>query len=369
MSVKIAIQRDEMVHPNGERQSFSNRWVELAQARNIEPVPVDVYSPDIIARISACDAFMWRYPSSARARSYGKRLTYAIEAGLGMPVFPSLQSSWYYEDKPGQHYFFETAGIPSANTQVFWIRQQAERFCDRTTYAFVLKLAGGHQSSNVRLVQNRHEAMFYVDELFNHGVMSLGYRPASRARLLLRRLRAAAALIKGHNPYGSTTDAELQYGYFYAQEFLPDNGFEVSVIVIGKRAFAVRRFAHPGDFRTRGSTGRMDWDPRAIGEDAIRLAYEVARKLGAQTMAVDILHRAGKPVVIEMTVNYAGWVVRECPGHWILDGEPQSGELTWLDSPMRAEDAVFDDFLSEIRCSAPSRSRTVGSKDWARAVS
>jgi hypothetical protein len=101
----------------------------------------------------------------------------------------------------------------------------------------------------------------------------------------------------------------------------------------------------------------MDWDPKAIDENAIRLAYRVARKLGAQTVAVDILRRGFEPVVNELTVNYASWVVEECPGHWILDGEPESGGLTWVSGSMRAEDAIFDDFLGEIRGSTRPRSQ------------
>ena len=356
MSLRIAIQPDEIIHPNGERQSFSDRWIELARAHHIEVAPVDVFSRNAITRISTCDAFMWRCPSSAYPRVFARRLMYAVEYGLGIPVFPSLSSSWYYEDKLAQRYFFEAAGIPSADTEIFWTRQDAEHFCGSTTYPCVLKLAGGHQSANVRLVRNRQEAMFYVDELFSHGIVSMGYPPASRTRLLLRRLRAAAKVINGRNPYASTTGAELQFGYFYAQEFLPENAFEVSAIIVGNRAFAVRRFACPGDFRTRGSTGRMDWNPQAIGEDAIRLAYKVARELGAQTTAVDILHRGSKPVVVELTVNYASWVVLKCPGHWVLQGNPEAGAIEWVDSPMRAEDAIFDDFLVEIRQSTRSAS-------------
>lgn len=214
-------------------------------------------------------------------------------------------------------------------------------------YPFVLKLAAGQQSSNVRLVRTRNEALFYVDELFGHGVVSLAYQPASQSRLMLRRFRAAAEIIKGHNPYGSTSASELQHGYFYAQEFIPDNRFEISVIVIGNRAFACRRFVLPGDFRTRGSTGRIDWTPEAIGEDAIRLAFLVARKLHAQTVAVDVLRRGTEPVVVELTVNYASWVVRACPGHWLLEGEPESGTLAWVNGSVRAADVILEDFLDE----------------------
>ncbi len=349
MSLRIAIQPDQVVHPNGRQQSFSDRWTVLARARNIEVVPVDVFSGDALACISDCDAFMWRCPSSPPVRGYAKRLLYALEAGAGIPVFPSLKSSWYFEDKLAQCYFFSAAGIPCAKTDVFWTREAAQQFCDSATYPFVLKLAGGHQSANVRLVRNRHEAEFYVEELFDHGIASLGYRPASRLRLLLRRLRAAAQTLEGRNPYVSGTDTELHYGYFYAQEFLPGNEYEVSIIVVGNRAFAVRRFIQPGDFRTRGSSGRMDWSPESIGEDAVRLAFRTARKLGAQSVAIDILRRANEPVVMELTFNYASWVVRACPGHWVLDGAPKSGRLKWVEGEVRAADATFNDFLAEVR--------------------
>src|SRR5699024_4676243 len=115
------------------------------------------------------------------------------------------------------------------------------------------------------------EAQFYIEQLFNPGVRGLGYQPAMLPRRLLRRARIAANIVRGENPSGPhspTFDAELQYGYFYAQEFLPGNDYEISAIVIGHRVFACRRFVRAGDFRTGGSTGKMDWDPKAIGEDA-----------------------------------------------------------------------------------------------------
>ncbi|HET7561638.1 MAG TPA: hypothetical protein VFJ87_04580 [Rhodanobacteraceae bacterium] len=348
MSLRIAIQPDAVEHPNGDHQSFSRRWFELAPSLGIEALPVDVFASDCVSQIAKCDAFMWRCPSSAYPRVYSRRLLYALEAGLGIPVFPSNRSTWFYDDKPGQSGFLEAANIPHAITWVFWERQRAEQFCNHANYPFVLKLAGGHQSSNVRLLRTRAEALFYVDELFGHGVVSLGYRPASRPYRLLRRLRAAAEIMKGRNPYGSTPESELQHGYFYAQEFLAHNEFEISVIVIGRRAFACRRFVSPGDFRTHGSDGRIDWSPQAIDTDIVRLAFRVARKLRAQTVAVDILRRGAEPVVIELTVNYAAWVVAACPGHWLLEGEPGDGKLAWAEGSKRAADAILEDFLAEI---------------------
>lgn len=348
MKLKIAIQPDEVIQHNGEKQSFSKRWSAMARQQGITTVPVDVFAPDAIDRISECDAFMWRCDPSSHPRLYAKRLLYAVEKGLNMPVFPSLKSWWHFEDKIGQYYFLSAAGIPTPKTHISWTRRQAETFCDSADYPFVLKLSAGYQGSNVRLVHDRNEARFHVDAMFGHGVTGLGYLPASRPRMLMRRLHAAAEVAMGHNPYGPTPQAELEHGYFFAQDFLPDNDFDVRVTIIGKRAFAFRRLNRPGDFRASGS-GRIDWDPTRIDEATIRFACRVAHQLDAQTVALDILRRGSELVVIELTLAYASWAVRDCPGHWRLKGTPEAGELEWEDGRMHPEDAIFNDFMAQVR--------------------
>lgn len=348
MTMKIAIQPDEVVHHNGERQSYSDRWFALARDMEVEAVAVDVFSNDVIKEISTCDAFMWRCDPSAYMRLYSSRLMSGIEEGAGMPVFPSLATRWHFEDKIAQYYFLAASGIPTPATTVSWTREHAIKFCTGATYPFVLKLATGYQGSNVRLIRNIDDALFYVDEMFSHGAISLGYRPASWPRRQVRRVRAALELMRGRNPYGPSPEADLQYGYFLAQQFLPANDFDVRVTIIGDRAFAFRRFNRPGDFRASGS-GRIDWDPSQIGEDALRLAYRVSHQMNAQTVAVDILRRNGEPVIVELTLAYASWAVRDCPGHWVLRGEPASGTLEWVAGSLEPADAIFTDFVAQRR--------------------
>lgn len=347
--MKIAIQPDKVIHPNGEHQSFSERWIELAQSRDIDVVTVDAYARDAISRIASCDAFMWRCTGSAHQRLYAKRLLYAVEAGLGLPVYPARTDSWYFEDKIAQHYYFAAIGIPMPATEIFWSREQATHFCETAKYPFVVKLAGGLQASNVRLVRSRDEALFYVEQLFGSGVVSLGYSPASRARRLLRRMRNASEIARGRYPNSPTVEAEIHHGYLYVQEFLPGNDYDIRVTVIGNRAFVFRMFNRPDDFRASLLDGSIDWDPRKVDKDAIQLAWRTARRLGAQTVAADIIRRDSQPVLVELTLNFASWPVRDCPGHWVLNGEPDAGEMTWAEGRMEPADAIFEDFLVHIR--------------------
>lgn len=346
--MKIAIQPDQVIHRNGEHQSFSERWTELAQDIGVTPVPVDVFAKDVVTQIAKCDAFMWRCPPSAHPRQYAKRLLPALEQGLGIPVFPTWKTSWHFEDKIGQHYLLAAASISQPTTYVCWTAKDAEAFCDVASYPFVVKLTSGYQSKNVRLIHNRKDAQFYIDHLFGPGLTGLGYDPAGNLRKMLRRFRAATQIAKGRYTNSPSAEIEPQHGYFIAQEFLPRNAFDTRVTVIGNRAFAFRRFNRDDDFRASGS-GRNDWNADKIDESAIRLAFQTSKQINAQTVAVDLLRKTGRYVVVELTLSYASWAVRNCPGHWTLEGEPASGPLHWHAGSLRPEDAIFEDFIKLCR--------------------
>src|SRR3546814_15026711 len=97
--MRIAVQPDLVVHPNGERQSFSERWTELAAAERIEATAVDVHANDAMARIAECDGFMWRSSTAAQSRRVAKRLLPAVEQGMGIPVYPSWKTPWRSEER------------------------------------------------------------------------------------------------------------------------------------------------------------------------------------------------------------------------------------------------------------------------------
>src|SRR5690606_32059203 len=136
-------------------------------------------------------------------------------------------------------------------------------------------------------------------------------------REMRRRLTGAARLaLRGTPPVlGERTD--LQKGYLLVQEVLDENAVDTRITVIGDRAFGFRRFNRPDDFRASGS-GRIDWDQAPIAEDGVRLAFQVARTLGTQSVAVDVLRRGGQPVINEISYYYEGWAIADCPGHWKL---------------------------------------------------
>jgi glutathione synthase/RimK-type ligase-like ATP-grasp enzyme len=348
MATRIAIHRDGVVHKNGEVQSYSDCWLEIASRSGVDVKIVDAFEPDFFDQLQGCDGFMWRFGYRPLPRLFAKRLLPAVEHGLGIPVFPSWKTAWHFEDKVGEHYLLQAAQIPTPRTWVFWHVEAALDFCEKATYPLVLKLAIGFQSSNVLLLKTPEEATFWVRRLFGPGTNSLARTSRSRDRSALQRAGDAVRDLSGHPATAQYKKAELQQGYFFVQEFLSGNEFDTRVTVIGNRAFAFRRFNRTNDFRASGS-GKINWDPGAIDLETVRLAFHIARKLGTQSLAVDALRRVDERVIVEISYTYASWAVRDCPGHWVLSGNPQKGTLTWVAGGLAPEDAIFEDFVALIR--------------------
>jgi ribosomal protein S6--L-glutamate ligase len=91
----------------------------------------------------------------------------------------------------------------------------------------------------------------------------------------------------------------------YLQKFVPHDGFDIRVLLVGKKALAMRR-SNPVDWRTnisRGATAEAV-EPR---EEWVELARRAAEAVGASVAGVDLLPaRDGRLYVIEVNA-VPGW--------------------------------------------------------------
>lgn len=92
----------------------------------------------------------------------------------------------------------------------------------------------------------------------------------------------------------------------YLQEYLPHDGWDVRVLVVGGDLVAIRRRAAPGEWRTNLSCGGRA-EPFRLPADWGDLARRAAVVLGAEVAGVDLLPTAdGRLVVLELN-GVPGW--------------------------------------------------------------
>lgn len=94
-------------------------------------------------------------------------------------------------------------------------------------------------------------------------------------------------------------------GVLYVQQFIPHGGFDVRVLVVGRKMFAMRR-SNPTDWRTnisRGATAELI----EITAEMADLSRRAADALGAPIAGVDLLQsRDGRMYVLEVNA-VPGW--------------------------------------------------------------
>ena len=338
----VAICPDDYTDPKiGKCDASSPRWAELLQGAGHKIKWVDVRKPDILEQIKGCDGFMWRHIHSFQDRQIARRLLPVIENELGLEVYPNQATCWHYDDKISQYYLLSAAGVPIPKTFVCFDYEQAMEWVRTANFPLVLKLWTGASSENVVLVRSLSEAEVWIKRLFGDGLEHMK-RPYifQRGKFYWRLYYSARILLKGNYP---PVPWELHKNYVLFQEFLPDNQFDTRITVIGNRAFGLRRFNRPNDFRASGS-GRLDADQTKIDLESVRLAFWAARGLGTQSLAFDILRRGKELVISEISYTYVSWAVHNCPGHWELEED----ELAWKAGQMWPEEAQIQDFVKRF---------------------
>lgn len=349
MSFLVAIQSDNYTNPSAPEKydASSPLWAEFLQRAGHRVKWVDVYRSDILEQLHGCDGFMWRWAHFNGMGRIARRLLPVLEQQLGLTLYPDWHTCWHYDDKLAQAYLLPALGIPTPKTWVWFERQAAKDWALTAQYPLVLKLAAGAGSANVRLILNWAEAHQWIDRLFGQRLVDLEEQQFLPLAWNRRLFLTAYLLLRGKLPTFSDNGNEPQSGYVLFQEFLPDNAFDTRVTVIGNRAFGFRRFNRSNDFRASGS-GKLDWTPDAIDLNFVRLAFGTARSSAAQSCAVDGLYRNKEHVISEISYTYASWAVYQCPGHWELDGDAETGKLDWIEGQLHPEHAQVEDFISRL---------------------
>lgn len=308
-------------------ESFSERWIPYCESHDISFKIVDCYQSDIIEQLNDCDALMWHFNhKSPKASKFARQLLFAVKAS-GKKVFPDFNTVWHFDDKIAQKYLFESLNLPGVSTYVYYSETQALQWAAATSYPKVFKLRNGAGSDNVRLVENQKQAIRLVKQAFGKGFRQ--YQPIRNLKERLRKLRAGKTttwdVVKGiirlvyTTEYSRVTASEK--GYVYFQDFIPGNNHDIRVIVIGERAFAIKRLVRENDFRASGS-GFILYEKEHFDEATIRLAFEISEKLNSQCMAYDFVYQDEKPLLLEISYGFAMHGYDNCTGFW-------DRELNW----------------------------------------
>lgn len=335
------------IHRNNPKVFFCKRWIEYCEKENIPYKIVNAYDNDIIEQLRDCDAFMWHHSNyDYKDALFAKQLLFSLEQS-GITVFPNFQTNWHFDDKVGQKYLLEAINAPLVPSYVFYTKQEALRWVNKTVFPKVFKLRGGSGSSNVKLVKTKRTAIRLINKAFGRGfsqfdkINHLKFRYGnfkSGKENFTSVLKGIARLFIG-TKYSNNFPQEK--GYIYFQEFIPNNNFDIRIIVIGDKAFALKRLVRKGDFRASGS-GNIIYDKNEIDVRCVQLSFNINRSIQAQSIAFDyVFDEQSNPQVVEMSYGFAVEAYDHCPGYW-------DSQLQWHECKFNPQNWMIMDLINLI---------------------
>ncbi len=230
------------------------------------------YSPDQAAMIR--DAPKIYYPSTFYADMF---------AAMGKPIFPSIHTYRFVQDKVRQSALFEILDIPRPKTRTFYGPHRKEKILRHFSYPFVAKIARGSAlGRGVHLIESGSDLDEYCD------------------------LTKTA----------------------YIQQYLPVDR-DIRVVVIGGRvAHSYWRIAAPGEFRSNlGCGGSVNLDP--VPAAACELALNTALRCGWDDVGIDICMWQDRLYVLEANMKYgrAGFVSAGIDYFKMMEDKIRNGEI------------------------------------------
>lgn len=333
-----------------EKDNFSEKWVEYCIINNLTYKIINCYDTNILNDVEDCDAVLWHWDhSNPNSFLFARQLIKSLEKN-GKMVFPSIDDCWHYDDKVGQKYLLEAIGAPLIPSYVFYDKNQAIAWVQKTSFPKVFKLKGGYGSNNVKLVRSQRQARKLIGRAFHKGFRQMNGNTLIKNRIWRFRqqpgLRTALNIVKGivKTLVGTPMDKihGREKGYVYFQDFMPDNDYDARLIVIGNRCFAIRRYNRSGDFRASGS-GLIRYEKELVDERAVRLAFDTATKINSRSIAFDIIYdEKSNPKIVEVSYCYSLTAYDRCEGYWTKD-------LDWVQGKFNLQFCIIEDLIEALK--------------------
>lgn len=331
-----------------EGNNFSPFWVEYCIKNKINYKLVNCYSTNIIKDIVGCDFLLWHINNlNFKDQIFAKGLMYAVQ-NMGIKTFPDFNTLWHFDDKIVQKYLFEGLAINLVPTYIFYDKNSALEWINSVEYPKVFKLSKGSGSKGVSLCRDRKEAVKLANKAFGKGFKTITPYFLFKERIRKYKLGkdTLTGVMKGFVRLFIGTEyinkSGLEKNYIYFQDFIPKNAYDIRIIIIGNKAFGIKRMNRENDFRASGS-GNIIYDPLQIDLNVVRLSFEINKKLKMQCAALDFVYdEGGNALVVEVSFGFNPKGYFDCQGYW-------DENLNWKQEEIKPQEWMVEDLMKKFK--------------------
>lgn len=234
-------------------------WPKFERFLKVNHIPYEDYDinrSDFIKEGKKYDIIVWRTETSYAKQWEAADKVEIIQNHLGKTTLPTSESLWMDEDKIREQYLFEINNLPAIKTFISHSKDEVTHYIENCAYPFISKDKICACGKGVHMIKNKRQAKALCNKIFSSGQ-------------------------KTNESYVRQKD------YVYFQEFVPNYGFDLRIVMIGDSYFGYYRYPDNGDYKASGS-GIVE--KKQLPQDVMLLAKKVRECLPKSiSLAVDFL--------------------------------------------------------------------------------
>lgn len=346
--MKVLIHTPENIpeHTN----SWNKFWREAAANDGIEYSEVDLFRVSAIETLKDYDVLLWHFDNySYEDMLEARSILYAAE-NMGLKVFPGFSEAWHFDDKIAEMYALQAAGARIPKSHVYYDIDTLKQAIDKKIISFpvIAKLRTGSGSHNVKQIHNEKQLIKYANVMFSVGLSpapSLLYKTSSNIRSVkgkqdfIKRFKRIPEFLRNLK---SANKFPNEKGYVYLQDFIPNDGYDLKVVVCGDKLSGLNRPVRSYDFRASGG-GAVQYNQSLFSTKVIDLAFETAKRLNVKCVGFDMVidQHTQEPYIIEMSYGFSNQAIMGMGGYFTRNGK-------WHATPLNAPHEILKILLASV---------------------
>jgi glutathione synthase/RimK-type ligase-like ATP-grasp enzyme len=344
MRIAIHSKANEVPHST----LWSIPWIEFCDKQKIEYFIIDCFSPDVIDKLKGTDVLLWHFSGyKFHDMLFARSVLYSAKK-MGIITFPDYSDAWHFDDKIAEACLLKSIQAPLAETTVFFSYKDASDWLSaKAVFPLVAKLRNGSGSNNVKLIRTLKEALKYCRVMFGKGLNSspnLIFKASSNlksSRSVKTVFNRAKRIPEFLRILRKSRVFPNEKGYVLFQEFIPNDGYDLKIVVVGNKLSHIARGIRKGDFRASGG-GDIFYDRSLIKKNIIDSAFEISDKLDFNCMGFDYVvdNKSGIGKIVEMSYGFSHTTLLKAGGYFDRSG-------VWYNEPLNAPYEIIKNILDQ----------------------
>lgn len=327
--------------------SWSRPWAEFCQENDFNYEIINPYDSDIINKLKGFNCLLWHFGNYVfQDMLFARSILYSAKQ-MGLDIFPDFHTAWHFDDKVAETYLLQSVEAPIPLSQMFYDYNKFTNYLDvNSKFPLVAKLRCGSGSHNVKLLKDKKEALAYGKQMllkdgFNPAPSLLykansNIKSAKTLKIFIARAKRIPEFIRTLRSAKNFSNEKL---YVFLQEFIPNDGYDLKIVVVGDKLSFLSRDIRSGEFRASGG-GSLNYDKTRVPKNVIDSAFKISDKLKFQCIGYDYIvdSKTGCGKIIEISYGFSHMGLLAAGGYFDRQGE-------WHNEPMNAPKELLKNIL------------------------